>query len=472
MHLTSLTLHEAADLVRGRQVSPVELTRACLDRVTRLGPLLNAFITLTPDLALSQATEAEHAILRGEYRGPLHGIPIALKDLFDTRGVRTTGASSFWADRVPEADSAVAELLSRSGAVCLGKLNMHEWALGVTNVTSHFGATRNPWNRERITGGSSGGSGAAVAAGLCFGALGSDTGGSVRIPAALCGVVGLKPTYGRVSLRGAIPLSWSLDHVGPLARSVTDAALLLQAIAGHDPDDPASVDHPVEDYLEYLVESVEGLRIAIADSPYFTESEAEVQAAVAEAAHVFARLGARVEPVDFPFAREGRAVSRIILHSEAAAFHRERLESAPQSFGADVLPRLREGLTRTAVDYALARHAQVDLRRRAERFFDTFDLLLMPTTPMVAVLSDDEGALQAARAGMSRFTSALNVIGLPAISVPCGFARRNLPIGLQIVARPWAEALLLRAAYAYEQATTWHQHHPAFETGLLRPRPQ
>ncbi len=460
MDLTSLSLAEAADLVKQSKVSPLELTRACLDRIDRLDGQLNSFATLTADAALAQAQEAETAIRQGVYRGPLHGIPIAFKDLYETKGIRTTAASKLMADHVPDSDCTVVQKLRDAGAINLGKLNMQEWALGVTNLTSYFGPVRNPWDLKRITGGSSGGSGAALAAGLCFGSMGSDTGGSVRIPASLCGIVGLKPTFGRVSAKGVIPLSWSLDHAGPMARRVRDVALLLQAVAGYDPGDPYSVNVPTDDYLAHLDGDVAGWRVALAHDDYFDDVDPEVLQAMHEAARVFEHLGAKVSPVPFRQAPEARQVNRVILHGDAAAFHHDRLQASPGDFGAELLPRLQDGAAMAARDYAIARRSQVILRRQFETFFEDYDILLTPTAPLVAAPADDPKALEQTRANLSRFTSAFNVAGVPALSAPCGFNREGLPIGLQIIGRHWAEAQVLRAGYAFEQATEWHTRKP------------
>ncbi len=324
--LTTLSIASAGELLAAGEISPVELAQAHLARIQQLDPQLNCFITLTPELALQQARQAEEEMRAGLYRGPLHGIPLALKDLFETAGVRTTAGSSFFAENVPEQDAAVVGKLREAGAVLLGKLNLHEIALGVTTENPHFGTTCNPWDLRCIPGGSSGGSAAALAAGLCQGSLGTDTGGSIRIPASLCGVVGLKPTRGRVSLRGVIPLSWNLDHVGPLARSVRDAALLLGVIAGYDPEDPWCVDHPVADYLAGLEQGVEGWRVALATDEYFTDSavvDGQVWQSVHQAAQIFEQLGARVEEVAFPGARQAAQANGLMTPSDGAAFHRE-----------------------------------------------------------------------------------------------------------------------------------------------------
>jgi aspartyl-tRNA(Asn)/glutamyl-tRNA(Gln) amidotransferase subunit A len=336
---------------------------------------------------------------------------------------------------------------------------MHEIALGVTNVNPHYGACRNPWDTERMTGGSSGGSAAAVAAGLSMAALGSDTGGSIRIPSSLCGVVGLKPTFGRVSLRGVIPLSWNLDHAGPLARSVRDAAILFQVMAGYDPDDPGSIDLPVPNYLSELESGIRGWRVALVEDAYVAAADEAVLHAVRAAALVFEKLGAHVERVDFPEAHAAALANGGIATSDAAAFHRDRLESHPEGFGADVLQRLQTGAARTSSEYILLRHEQARIRRRYERFFEQYDIFLTPTTPVAAPFIEGPDAIEQARL-LTRFTAPFNLTGLPALSVPCGFTPAGLPVGLQLVARPWGEAALLRAGQAYEQATEWHTRWP------------
>lgn len=459
MALTSLSLSEAAELVSLGDISPVELTQAHLERIANLEPRLNCFITLTPEAAQEQARQAEVDINKGDYLGPLHGIPIALKDLFETRGVLTTAGSRFYRDWTPTENGEVVERLEAAGVVNLGKLNMHEIALGVTSNNPHYGACHNPWQVECTPGGSSGGSAAALAAGMCMGSMGSDTGGSIRIPAALCGIVGLKPTYGRVSLRGVIPLSWNLDHPGPMARRTSDVALLLQVIAGYDPGDPSSADVAVPDYQAQLPGGVRGWRIAVAEDKFFAKAETEVLDALDKAAEVFAGLGALVERVDFPNGYEAAKANGLVVPCDAAAFHRERLESAPENFGDDVRQRLQMGAGYTSSEYILARRKQVVLRRKYERFFSEYDLLLTPTTPIAAPALEGPDAIEQA-ATLTRFTSPFNLTGLPAISLPCGFSSSGLPLGLQIVTRPWGEAALLRAAQAYEKVTEWHLRQP------------
>jgi aspartyl-tRNA(Asn)/glutamyl-tRNA(Gln) amidotransferase subunit A len=453
MEMTTLKLYQAAELLEKKDISPVELTRAHLDRIQMYDPLLNSFITVTPELALQQARQAESEILRGEYKGFLHGIPLGLKDLFETEGIRTTAGSTFFADYVPDADAAVVQKLKEAGAVILGKLNMHEIALGVTNENPHFGDCCNPWDLRRITGGSSGGNAAALAAGLCMGALGSDTGGSIRIPSSLCGVVGIKPTYGRVSLRGVIPLSWNLDHAGPMARSVKDIAILLQAIAGYDAQDAWSINQPMDNYLAHLDRDLNGWRIALASDSYFTDNEVvdiEVREAILASSKVFENLGARIESVAFPNAREAAMANGLMTPSDAAAFHHQRLAENPQGFGKDVLKRLQTGAAYTSTEYSEARRMQTILRCQFNEFLDDYDLLLTPTTPVSAPIRGSADAVERARQ-LTRFTAPFNLTGLPALSIACGWTIEKMPIGLQIISRAWAENKILSAANLYEQ---------------------
>ncbi len=453
MELTSLTIHEAARLLKNKEISPVELTQAHLDRIQKLDQYLNSFITITPELSLQQARQAETEILHGNYRGALHGIPLALKDLYETQGIRTTAGSSFFADYIPEADAAVVQKLRQAGAVILGKLNMHEIALGVTNENPHFGDCHNPWDLTRISGGSSGGNAAALAAGLCMGALGSDTGGSIRIPSSFCGVVGLKPTHGRVSLCGVIPLSWNLDHAGPMGRCVEDVAILLQAIAGYDPQDAWSIDMPIADYVATPVSDLRTWRIAVAADDFFTDAaivDKDILQAVQRAAQEFEYMGAQVVQMDFPNARDAAVANGLMTTADAAAFHHQRLSDNPQGFGQDVLARLQTGAAYTSTEYSLARRMQTILRCKFNEFFNEFDLLLTPTTPITASACGSADAVECARL-LTRFTAPFNLSGLPALSVPCGWSGKNMPIGLQIVGKSWADSKVLSAGALYEQ---------------------
>lgn len=444
---TSLTITQALDDEETR----LGLTQACCRQIERLEPTINAFITIIPPEQNPEGT-----------KGTLAGIPIAVKDLYETAGVRTTSGSLFFKDYIPKQDAAVVRVLKTAGANIIGKTSTHEIALGVTNINPHYGTPRNPWDTARITGGSSGGSAAAVAAGMCMAALGSDTGGSIRIPASLCGVVGLKPTYGRVSLRGILPLSWNLDHAGPLTRSVNDAALLLQVLAGYDAKDPASIDAPVDDYLKDIETGVKGWRIALVTGDFVEISEPEILAAVREGARVFEGLGAKVEEVEMQWLHEAAFINGLLTQSDGAAFHHERLAQQPELFGADVRQRLEDGRARSSSEYALARRKQIEARRRGEQFFRQYDALLLPSTPIPALLIADIQNSASQAPALTRFTAPFNLTGLPALSVPCGFTGQGLPIGLQIVCGHWQEAKLLCAGHAFERATEWHKQKPVF----------
>ncbi len=460
--LSTLNLFTAREQLRHRDSSSLELTEACLRQIERLNPTINAFITLTPELAVQGAMQAD-ALLESQASNlselALLGIPLAIKDLFDVAGVRTTAGSRFFGGTVPGEDSQAVLKLKLNGAVFLGKANTHEIALGVTGVNPHFGSVRNPWDTSRISGGSSSGSAAAVASGMCLGAIGTDTGGSIRIPASLCGVVGLKPTYGRVSRRGVVPLSWNLDHVGPLTRTVQDAAVMLSVLAGFDPHDPASADVPVGDCLSGIESGIENWHVVLAMGEYIETSDTEVLAAVNEAAQVFKNLGADVEKVDMDWLAEAALANGRMTVMDGAAFHRERLAEHPERFGADVLQRLQTGAALTSTEYSLARRTQVETRRRFEMFFTKYDVLLLPSTPVPAPPIEGTQSVEAAPQ-LTRFTAPFNLAGLPALSVPCGFTSSGLPVGLQIVSKHWGEAKVLQAGHAFEQATDWHSRRP------------
>jgi aspartyl-tRNA(Asn)/glutamyl-tRNA(Gln) amidotransferase subunit A len=463
--LAYASIAEIAPRVRAGEVSPVELAEACLARIAALNGRVNAYLTVLADAALREARAAEAEIRAGRYRGPLHGIPIAHKDLYYTRGVVTTAGSKILADFVPTEDAAAVERLRAAGTVLLGKTQMHEFAYGGTNDNEHYGPTRNPWHLERIPGGSSGGSAAALAAGMCLGATGSDTAGSIRIPAHACGTTGIKPTYGRVSLYGVVPMAWSLDHPGPLARTAHDAALLLQAMAGHDPRDPASDDRPVPDFSFELDLGVRGLRLGIPRN-YFTEEVApDVDAAYRAAIRTLQDLGATVEDVEIPSLAATLAVQFAIGASECAAYHAEWLRTRPDDYGADVRARLEAGQLVPAVDYLKAQRYRAVIRAEQRAVLQRVDVLVTPTLPIPAPPIGMATATLGGRTvpvspQLIRFTAPFDQSGFPAASVPCGFDGDGLPIGLQIAGRPWAEATVLRVAHAYQQATAWHTRRP------------
>ena len=459
MNESLLSILEASELLRRGSVSPVELTTDCLARIEKLNPKLNAFITVTADSALAAARQAEAEIRRGDWRGPLHGIPLALKDLIDTAGVRTTAASLLFKDRVPTEDAEVVRRLKAAGAVLLGKQNLHEFAYGGSSMVSAFGEVRNVWNQEHIAGGSSGGSATSVAAGLGYGAIGTDTAGSIREPSALCGVVGLKPTFGRVSARGVIPLSLSLDHVGPIGRTVADVAVILAAIAGYDSGDKASLDAPVADYAVAIGKKFQTFGVGLPKKFFFENLDAEVASAINHAVSGLAALGAEIRDIEIPVPTD-----RTLQSAEAYAFHAEFVTRNPELYQPETLRRIRTGenvspeaLLESSRELERARHDIVSV-------FADVDVLVTPTTPIaaptIAELKQNPDLLRPRELLLLRNTRPVNVWGLPAISVPCGFTEAGLPIGLQIIGPPWGESAILRVAHAYEQATAWHKREP------------
>jgi len=466
--LLALDVLQAAELLRDRTITPIALTEAYLDRIERVDPSVNAYITATTDRALDDARRATDEIAAGRYRGPLHGIPIALKDLYATAGIRTTAGSKVLAGWVPEHDCTVARLLREAGSVLLGKLNTHEFAYGATTNNPHYGPTRNPWNLDHIPGGSSGGSGAAVAAGLALATMGSDTGGSIRMPAAFCGVVGLKPTYGRVSKAGVVPLSWSFDHAGPLTRTVRDAALLLQATAGYDPADASTVRIPAGDYVGALGDieaGIKGMRIGVPRGYFFDLLDDDVRAAVEQALALLRELGATVRDVEVPGLGETVRPFFGAMHAEAQAYHAETFAAQREKFGEDVAAHLaRPGLD--AAGLIAAFRSCCALTEAACIVLEEVDVLVTPTAPTAAPrIGQTElivgGLPRRVSETLAALTWPFDATHLPALSLPCGFTAAGLPIGLRIAGRPFDEATVLHAGHAYEQATDWHLRRPA-----------
>lgn len=460
--LTSLTLRAASDLVHRRAISPVDLADAYLARIDRLNPQLNAYLTVTAEQARSEARQAEIELGAGTDRGPLHGIPIGLKDLIATAGVRTTAGSKILADWVPTADATVVRRLRTAGAVLLGKCALTEFATGSTD-NPHYGPTRNPWNPDCVPGGSSSGPGVAVAAELCAAALGSDTATSIRQPAAYCGIVGLRPTYGRVSLAGAVPLSWSFDTIGPMARTVEDTALLLAAIAGDDPDDASTVPAPVDDYRARLTAGLQGIRVGVPRNYFWERSDSEVAGAVESALGVLRDLAAEVEDLDLP-GLEQAIEARSIVHSvDAHTYHAQWLGDRPDDYGADVRERVQREAGASAGRYVEAQQTLARFRARVRGL--PYDVLATPTTPTGAPRFDQthvmvNGRPELARALGLTLTTPFTATLQPTLSVPCGFTTDGLPIGLQIAGRHFDEATVLRVGHAYEQATEWHTRRP------------
>jgi aspartyl-tRNA(Asn)/glutamyl-tRNA(Gln) amidotransferase subunit A len=460
--LLNLGITEALRKIYTRELSPVELVRSYLERIDELNASLNVYLTVTAEEALATAAAAEKAVIRGDALGILHGLPVALKDNCEVAGVRMTAGSKFLRDHVAAKDSEVASRLRRAGAIILGKLCMHEWAIGGTTRNPYYGPGRNPWDPTRIPGGSSGGSGAALAADLALATLGTDTGGSVRIPAALNGVCGLRPTSGRISNQGVVPVSWTFDTVGPMARRAEDVAHLLQALAGYDPNDPTSVDVEVKDYLSGIHAGVKGLRVGLLGGHFLKEPRPEVSKMVLKAARVYEDLGAAVEELELPGAEATIERTSEMLLSEAAAFHQARLEQSPDDFGQDVLARLRIGAGITGIEYALAREEQRRWQRQLEEIFGRYQVLLAPTCGIPAPLIEESEGVETTRL-LTRFTYPFSLAQVPVMSIPCGFTENNLPVGMQLVGRHWQEALLLRVAWAYQQTTDWHLRRPVLK---------
>jgi aspartyl-tRNA(Asn)/glutamyl-tRNA(Gln) amidotransferase subunit A len=464
-----LTLEGLAAAIRARRVSPVEATRHCLDRVARLDAGLRAFITVDAEGALRAARALEADAQAGRWRGPLHGVPLAYKDLCHIDGLPTScGTRTMHYFRAEQDCTAVARLRA-AGAITLGKLNMSELALGPFGDNAHHGHARNPWNPAHVSGGSSSGSGVAVAAGLAFGALGTDTGGSIRLPAACCGIVGLKPTYGRVSRAGVMPLSWSNDHVGPMARTVRDAALMLGVAAGRDPADATSSGRPVEDYLAGIERGVAGLRVAVPEDYFFREAHPEMAAGVRRALGALEGLGARVEEVALPDPQAAADVANVVSRSESAAVHARLVLEQPGLIQAVVRARLELGFRIPAVDYLQALRLRARLARTFLReVFSRADVVVAPVIPEPApalahAVEGAPGAIAERQGRFSRLTRPFNSLGLPALSVPCGFSEAGLPLGLQVVGRPFAEATVLRVGRACEQAAGRHDRRPALD---------
>ena len=461
-NLCYLTIVEASKLLKRRQLSPVELTQAFLRRIEELDSRLVAFTKVLPDQAMAEAKAAEEAILKGDYAGPLHGIPIALKDLYWTKGVPTTANSRILQDWAPSEDGTVVERLKEAGSVMLGKLNMSEFATLSPDDTSLFPPTRNPWDLNRVPGGSSSGSGAGVAAGMFMGSLGSDTGGSIRGPATLCGIVGLKPTYGRVSRHGVVPLSWTMDHCGPMTWTVEDTAIMLQAIAGYDPRDATSSREPVPDYVAALDGGVKDVRIGVPRGYIESlsgEMDPEVMPIVDNALGLLEGMGARVVDITIPFIDYVRPTGAAIWLSEGYAYHRRNLISRPEDYGRVARTLFRMGGLFSAGDYVQAQRMRSRIKREVEEIHGQVDLMVSPTFPAPAATFEGSDPLARISRGIN-FTSLFNLTGEPSISIPAGFSSAGLPVGMQISGRAFDEPTVLRVAHAYEQQAGWFEKRP------------
>ena len=461
-NLYHLTIREASALLKSGQLSPVELTQSFLDRIEATDDRLHSFIIVLKEQALDDARLAEAEIRRGDYKGPLHGIPFALKDLYDTAGITTTSGSKVDIDRVPTEDATTTARLKAAGGILLGKLVMHEFALGGPDFTTPFPPARNPWNLAHITGGSSSGSGAAVASGQAMAALGSCTGGSIRGPASLCGIVGLKATYGRVSRAGVVTLSWSQDHCGPMTWTVEDTAYMMQALAGYDPKDPTTSTAPVPDYSLSLREDIKGLTIGVPRHFFFAPHESvnpEVVATVEKGLKVLEGLGANLQEVTIPSLEYVRAANSVIMLSEAFAYHEKNLQTRPHDFGEMVRARFRIGGLFSASDYVQSQRIRKVVNRECAEVLQKVDVLVTPTMTQPAAAF--EGYDATSNITGRSFTAPFNLTGLPAISVPCGFTASGLPVGMQIAGKPFDEPGVIRAAYAYQQEARWFERRPS-----------
>ncbi len=460
-----MTIAELSPQIQKGEISPVELVRHTLDRITALQPTLNAYITVTAEWALQQAQLEEQEIRAGRYRSRLHGIPFAAKDLLYTKGIRTTAGSKILSDFVPEYDAAVIERLYEAGAILIGKAGLHEWAYGITSNNPHFGTIRNPWDTERIPGGSSGGSAVAVAADMCHFSIGSDTGGSIRIPAALCGVPGLKPTFGRVSRHGCFPLGFSLDHLGPFGRCVADTAIVYQTIAGPDSRDDSTVDRSVDAAVFLPDARLNGKKIGVPRNFYFEKLHPDVEAATRKALSVFEQLGASLVDIKVPNIDEYNAIARVILLAEASSVHARRMQERRQDFGDDVRSLFDQGRFILATDYLNAQRRRRHLTEEFRDLLTQVDVIAAPAVPVPAPKIGQKTMLvgseeQEVRLAVTRTARALNLTGLPLLTLPCGFSSEGLPIGLQLVGAAFDEKQLLEIGHAYEQATDWHKRRP------------
>ena len=456
---------ELSGLIERKQLSPVEVVEAHLARIEATEPALNSFITLLAEQALADAKTADEEIQAGNYRGPLHGIPITLKDLYYVKGVRNTSGSKIFHDFVPDFDSTITTKLRDAGTIILGKTNTHQFAYGITGENPDYGDMHNPWNPERITGGSSGGSVSSVAAGQSTLTMGSDTGGSIRVPSSLCGLAGLKPTYGRLSRFGLTALSWSQDHPGPIARTVADCALLMNVTAGYDAKDPVTSRAPVPDYTTALTGEVKGLRVGVPKEFFEPPLDPEVEAAVRQAIGVLEDLGAVVKDISWPMFRYATPIATIIQMAEATSYHADLVRKRGNEYSPPVRLLLEAGFFLSAPQLNRAHQARTLFVKQCLELFQDVDVLAGPMTPITAhTIGADEvkvgDTTMTPRAALTRYTRPYNLSGYPAMSMPCGFSAEGMPIGLQLAGSPFAEETVLRAAHAYEQATDWRQRRP------------
>ena len=467
--LTQLSVANLAPLIQSGGISPVEVAKAFISRIDALEPRLNAFITRMDDAALREAREAEKEILRGRYIGPFHGIPFGLKDLFWTNNTRTTSGSLIDSEFIPKEDSAVASRMKAAGAYCIGKLHMTEFAFDGTSLNCHYGPAHNPWDISRMAGGSSSGPGVAVASGQTPIAIGTDTGGSVRVPSALCGITGLKPTFGLISRYGSTPLSWSMDHVGPMTRTVEDAALALNMLAGYDARDPGSVNITPQDYLSELRMDVQGVRIGVPQEFIFDVMDVGVEQSFRIAMAHMESLGSHIRDISIPDLALINAAGSIVQTAEAAMIHRSRVLDMGRYFDPVIRKRIESGLFISTEAYLHAQEVRRELKEVLLAVLETVDIIATPTTAIVAPplereLVNIQGQDVPIREALLRITRLFSTVGLPAISIPCGFTEERIPIGLQLVGKPFSESFLLRVAQNYQESTNWHMQRPALDS--------
>lgn len=462
--LTYKSLAELAPLLARGELSPLDLVQASLDRISKLDSSLNAFLDVWEEESLSTASIAEKDIAAGGYLGPLHGIPIGLKDLIDVEGTPTTGGSKVQAENIASSDATVTTKLKAAGAILIGKLNLVEFAFGTTGVNPTTGDVKNPWDKTRITAGSSSGSGAAVASGMIPAALGTDTGGSVRMPAALCGIAGLKPTYGRVSRAGVLDLSWSMDHVGPMARTTEDCALMMSVLSGHDPRDAASSLNLVPDFTSEIARGLGGLKIGIPSHYFFDEFvDSEVLASVRSAINLIEANGAEIIELSMPWVGKGRAINFGIILPEAVSIHEKMISEHSDLYTPGVRSRIQSGFNVAAIDYVRAQRARQWFNHQMAESMSNVDVLITPTVPIQAPTIVDctpSPGNPGAGSELAMFTGVFDVTGQPSHSVPCGFTSDGTPIGMMITGHPFDEPMVLRVGHAFEQLTNWHQRPP------------
>lgn len=454
--LLTYDIRTIANKIKKGEISPVKLVEHVLKRIRELDPLLNSFISVDEEGALQVAAERENEIRRGIYRGPLHGIPIGLKDNIDTADLITTAGSEILANNIPQTDAPLVESLKEAGAIIIGKQNLHQFAYGPTGDRSSHGPVRNPHNLAKMTGGSSSGSAASVAAYLCFGSIGTDTGGSIRIPASFCGIVGMKPTYGRVSKRGVYPLSWTLDHAGPMTRTISDNAILLNALVMYDAEDPDAVSNEAEDFTRLIGKELTGSKIGIPDRFYFDQLDEEVAQAIQETTFHFEQLGAEIVTVTLPDMESFSEAQRIILRCDAYALHEKNLADFPDEWDEEVKERLLTAIGTSGADYANARQVKKKAEKQFAAILDEVDALLTPT---IAILppdiderfADGQNGTQHIRSTITRLTGPTNLTGFPSLSIPCGYSTEGLPIGVQLIGQKFDEGTLYQLGYALEQ---------------------